>query len=377
MSAVRTNAIEVLRQPCTGPDVWSGADLADPEEWVLQLSPEQIEEIESALRAVRERGVPLLKVGPADFPLPTLAGVLERVVDVLENGRGFVLVRRIPVERYSRAAASTLFWGLGQHLGVPVSQNAAGHMLGHVRDTGRTLADPSTRGYQTRAALPFHTDGSDVLGLLCLTPPRVGARTSLVSAGAVHNAVLACRPDLVKRLYRTHYLDRRGEHAPGERPYHAAPLATWYGGKLSMRYHRRYLESAQRISGVPRLERADVELFDLVDEAACSPRHRLDLDLEPGDLLLVNNYAVLHSRTEYEDFAEPERKRHLLRLWLTLHQGRDLPPHFWGDLPHAGAGSGRGGIAPRDLVTIPGSGDTGGSCRPHNHPSGPDRTDDE
>ncbi|GGW77565.1 hypothetical protein GCM10010350_73320 [Streptomyces galilaeus] len=94
-------------------------------------------------------------------------------------------------------------------------------------------------------------------------------------------------------------------------------------------------------------------------------------------MLLSNNYAVLHSRTEYPDFAEPERKRHLLRLWLTLLQGRDLPPHFWGDLPHAGDGSGRGGIAPRDLVTIPGSGDTGGSCRPHNHPSDPDRTDDE
>lgn len=377
MSTTHANAIEVLRRPCTGPAVWSGADMADRDEWVLRLSPEQIEELETALRAVRERGVPLLKVRSADFPLPTLADVLERVADELENGRGFVLVKRIPVERYGRAAASTLFWGLGQHLGIPVSQNAAGHMLGHARDTGRTLADPSTRGYQTRAALPFHTDGSDVLALLCLTPPRAGGRTVLASTGAVYNAVLAHRPDLIERLYRPHHLDRRDEHTPGERPHHVVPLAVWHGGKLSMRYHRPYLESAQRFPDVPRLEPADAELFDLIDRVASSPRHRLDVGFETGDLLLVNNHAVLHSRTEYEDFAEPERKRHVLRLWLTLRKGRGLPSHFWGDLPETRGGSGRGGITPRDLVTPPGSGDFGGPCRPRIHIADPDRTDDE
>lgn len=377
MSTTHANAIEVLRRPCTGPAVWSGADMADRDEWVLRLSPEQIEELETALRAVRERGVPLLKVRSADFPLPTLADVLERVADELENGRGFVLVKRIPVERYGRAAASTLFWGLGQHLGIPVSQNAAGHMLGHARDTGRTLADPSTRGYQTRTALPFHTDGSDVLALLCLTPPRAGGRTVLASTGAVYNAVLAHRPDLIERLYRPHHLDRRDEHTPGERPHHVVPLAVWHEGKLSMRYHRPYLESAQRFPDVPRLEPADAELFDLIDRVASSPRHRLDVGFETGDLLLVNNHAVLHSRTEYEDFAEPERKRHVLRLWLTLRKGRGLPSHFWGDLPETRGGSGRGGITPRDLVTPPGSGDFGGPCRPRIHIADPDRTDDE
>ncbi|MFJ1875196.1 TauD/TfdA family dioxygenase [Streptomyces chartreusis] len=376
MSTAHANAIEVRRQPCTGPAAWSGADLADRDEWVLRLSPEHIEELESALRAVRDRGVPLLKVRSADFPLPTLADVLERVADELENGRGFVLVKGIPLERYGRAAAGTLLWGLGQHLGIPVSQNAAGHMLGHARDTGRTLADPFTRGYQTRAALPFHTDGSDVLGLMCLTPPRVGGRTFLASAGAVYNAVLTYRPDLIERLYRPHHHDRRGEHTPGERPHHAVPLAAWHGGKLSMRYHRLYLESAQRFPDVPRLEPADVELFDLIDRAASSPRYSLDVGFEPGDLLLVNNYAVLHSRTAYEDFAEPERKRHVLRLWLTLRKGRDLPPHFWGDRAETAGATGRGGITPHDLVTIPGHDASGGPCRPHIHTTDPDRTDD-
>ncbi|WP_406005154.1 TauD/TfdA family dioxygenase [Streptomyces sp. NBC_00637] len=364
MPAVRPNVIDVLRRPCTGPPVWKGPDLTDPEDRVLRLSPAQIDELGAALRAVRERGVPLLKVTADDFPLPTLAGRLERVADELENGRGFVLVKGVPVERYG-PAASTVFWGLGRHLGVPVSQNAAGHMLGHARDTGRTMADPSTRGYQTRAELPFHTDGSDVLALMCLRAARVGARISLVSSAAVHNAVLARRPDLVERLYRTHFIDRREEHAPGERPCHAAPLASWHGGKLSLRYHRRYLESAQRFPGVPRLEPADVELFDLIDRLAASPEYRLDVDFEAGDLLLINNYAVLHSRTRYEDFAEPELKRHVLRLWLTLHQGRDLPAEFWGDMPPAEDGSGRGGVTPRDVIATPGSADADGSRCPH------------
>ncbi|MEV6748010.1 TauD/TfdA family dioxygenase [Streptomyces sp. NPDC051080] len=345
-----TSVDNVLRRPCAGPAVWKGPDLVNSTEWVLRLSPAWTGELDAALRSVRERGLPLLKVTADDFPLPTLAGELARLSEELENGRGFVLVKRIPVERYGRAAASTVFWGLGQHLGIPVSQNAAGHMLGHARDTGATMADPATRGYQTRARLPFHTDGSDVLGLLCLRAARTGARTAVVSSAAVYNAVLARRPDLVERLYRTHFLDRRGEQSPGELPYSAVPFAFWDGGKLSLRYNRCYLESAQRFSGVPRPERADVELFDLVDELAESPEFRLDVDFEAGDLLLLNNHSVLHSRTEYEDFAAPELKRHVLRLWLAVRRGRDLPQSFWGSPPVASDRPGRGGITPRDVI---------------------------
>lgn len=195
-------------------------------------------------------------------------------------------------------------------------------MLGHARDTGRSLTDPATRGYQTRESLPFHSDGSDVLGLLCLRAARSGGRSALVSSAAVHNAVLERRPDLVERLYRTHFFDRREEHAPGDLPYAALPLASRSRRGLSMRYNRCYLESAQRFPDVPRLDPADVELFDLVDALAESPEFRLDVDFEAGDLLFVNNHTVLHSRTGFEDFAEPDPGRHVLRLWLTLGHGR-------------------------------------------------------
>ncbi|WP_327434617.1 TauD/TfdA family dioxygenase [Streptomyces sp. NBC_01236] len=332
-----TDAGEALHTPCSGPSVWRGGDLADREEWILRFSSRQLAEIDSALREARRRDLTLLKLTAADFPLPTLAGELRRIAQVLDHGRGFALVKGLRVEQLGGPAASTVFWGLGQYLGRPVPQNADGHILGHVRDTGRSLTDPATRGYQTRAALPFHTDGADLLALLCLRTPRAGGRTSLVSSAAVHNAVLDLRPDLAKRLYRTYYFDRRQEHPPEEPPYADAPLAARPGGALSMRYNRCYLESAQRFPQVPRLEPADLELFDLMDEVASSPEFRLDIDLEAGDLLLLNTHTIMHARSEFEDHDQPELKRHLLRLWLAL--------------PHRPRSDGaRDGVTPRDVI---------------------------
>ncbi|GHB18912.1 hypothetical protein GCM10010377_05860 [Streptomyces viridiviolaceus] len=333
-----TDAAAALHAPCSGPSVWRGGDLANREEWILRLSSDQLAEIDSALREARRRDLTLLKLTAADFPLPALAGELERIAEALEHGRGFVLVKGLPVEQPGEPAASAVFWGLGQYLGRPVPQNADGHMLGHVRDTGRSLADPATRGYQTRAELPFHTDGADLLALLSLRTPRSGGRTSLVSSAAIHNAVLDLRPDLTERLYRTYFFDRREEHAPEEPPYAAAPLAARLpGGALSMRYNRCYLESAQRFSQVPRLEPADLELFDLIDAVAASHKLRLDIDLRAGDLLLLNTHTVMHARAEFEDRDQPELKRHLLRLWLAF-------PH------RLRIGGARDGVTPRDVI---------------------------
>ncbi|MFD4689290.1 TauD/TfdA family dioxygenase [Streptomyces sp. NPDC058463] len=332
-----TESPEALYAPCSGPSVWRGGDPADHEEWILRLSPRHLAEIDSALSEARRRDRTLLKLTAADFPLPTLAGELARIAGTLEHGRGFAIVKGLPVERLGEPAASTVFWGIGQHLGRPVPQNADGHMLGHVRDTGRSLTDAATRGYQTRAALPFHTDRTDLLALLPLRAPRTGGLTSLVSSAAVHNAVLDLRPDLAGRLYRTYFFDRREEHAPGEPPYAAVPLVARQEGALSMRYNRCYLESAQRFPQVPRLERADLELFDLIDDVAGSPELRLDIDLQVGDLLLVNTRTVMHARAEFEDHDRPALKRHLLRLWLAL-------PH------RPRTEDARDGVTPRDVI---------------------------
>ena len=342
-------ANQVLREPDVGAGAWRGTDIRRSTEWIYRLSAQQVAELENALRSVTEARTPMLRVEREDFPLPELGPVLRQIADELENGRGFVLIKGLPIERYTEAEAGTIYWGIGQHLGIPVSQNAQGHLLGHVRDTGRTTADPSVRGYQTNLPLPYHCDGSDVVGLLCFRPARTGGLSTIVSSPAIYNEVLARRPDLVERMYRPYYFDRREEQLPGQDPYFRVPLACWHEGKLSLRYIRGYIESAQRFDEVPRLEPEDTELFDLIDSLANSPELRLDMDFEPGDMQFLNNYTILHSRTDYEDFEEPERKRHLLRLWLTMRNGRTLPDEFLRDL--AGSSGGRGGIAPRDVIT--------------------------
>ncbi|WP_051944417.1 TauD/TfdA family dioxygenase [Streptacidiphilus rugosus] len=330
-----------------GPAVWRGPELSATVT-TAELDPGHVRELESALRTARRRGVPLLRLTAEDFPLPRTGALLRRIAKKLEHGRGFVVLRGLPVERLGPADVSTVFWSVGRHLGTAVSQNAAGHMLGHVRDTGRDLADPATRGYQTRAALPFHSDPADLTALLHLSAPRRGGRTSLVSSGALHNAVLERRPDLAARLFRRHRLDRREEQAPGERPWQELPLAAWQAGRLSLRYDRLRLDSVRRFPQSPRREPADQELFDLFDELAASPEFRHGLELKVGDVLLLNNHAVLHSREAFEDGPDPSGRRHLLRLWLTPHQPRELPASFWGGA--AGPGGGRGGVPPRDVV---------------------------
>ncbi|MFJ8852968.1 TauD/TfdA family dioxygenase [Streptomyces sp. NPDC102437] len=329
---------EIPHSPCTGSAVWRGPELAHSHVWEWHLAPAQLDELDTALHAVRVRGTPLLRITADRFPLPALASQLAGLADELENGRGFVLIRRVPVGRFGPATAAVLLWGLGRHLGIPVSQNATGHMLGHI-------ADP----HEVRAARPFHTDEADTLALLCLRNDSGAGHAALASSAAVHNTVLARRPDLVDGLYRTHFLDRLGEQAPGQHPCHAVPLAHRDQERFSLRYDRHRVESAQRFPGVPRLTPDDLELFDHIDESAADPELRLDLPLAPGDLLLVNNHAVLHSLTAPADTTGRGPRFHALRLWLTPHRPRELPPDFWGDAHFLDGG--RGGVAPRDVIT--------------------------
>ncbi|MFE4696054.1 TauD/TfdA family dioxygenase [Streptomyces sp. NPDC056738] len=329
--------------PFSGPAVWRGPGLTDPERWRTRLSESGLAEIEAALCETRRRDLTLLRLTAADFPLPGLGPDLARLSGELEHGRGFAVVRGLPVDRLGEKAASTVFWGIGRHLGHPVPQNADGLVLGHVGDTGHVgdpgpgRSDPAARGHETPAVLPergaappFHTDPTDLLALLALRTPRAGGRVSLVSSAAVHNAVLDRRPDLAGRLYGTYHFDRRGEHAPGEPPCTAVPLFSRRDGAPSMRYDRRCLESAQRFPQVPRLEPADRELFDLVDSVAASPEYRLDLDLRAGDLLLLDTHRVMHAAAAFEDHGPPEHRGHLLRLWLAFPPGSgSQDPHPW------------------------------------------------
>jgi Taurine catabolism dioxygenase TauD, TfdA family len=311
--AMRSNPIAPLRTD----SAWIGKEVEAQRDWIHELSAAEIEDLDRAVAHARATAKSLAQLSRGDFPLTVLARSVEDWLDSLDSGRGFVLVRGVPVERYGEEDASLAYWGLGLHLGRAVSQNAAGDLLGHVRDAGLAHRAPTVRLYRTREPLAFHTDGSDIVGLLCLRPAKSGGTSRIASSVAIYNEILRRRPDLVSTLHEPFPFDRNGEEGPGEPPYFALPICRQAGGRLRTFYIGWYIRDSQRHPEAPRLTAAQREVIDLIDEIATDPRIHLDMDFRVGDIQWLKNAAILHARTEFEDYAEPERKRHLLRLWLT------------------------------------------------------------
>jgi hypothetical protein len=296
---------------------WLGSEIASRSDWIHLLSAAEIDDLDQAVAHARATGKPLGELSRDDFPLGVLAASVHEWLDALDSGRGFVLVRGVPVERYGEEDASLAYWGLGLHLGRAVSQNAAGDLLGHVRDAGLARRDPTVRLYRTREPLGFHTDGSDIVGLLCLRPAKSGGTSRIASSAAIYHEILRRRPDLVSTLHEPFPFDRNGEEGPGEPPYYSIPICRETDGRLRTFYIGWYIRDSQRHAEAPRLTRAQREVIDLIDEIASDPRIHLDMDFRAGDIQWLKNAAILHARTEFEDHAAPERNRHLLRLWLT------------------------------------------------------------
>jgi hypothetical protein len=308
---------EIRTRPIDSPAAWTSLAMAARRDWLHVLSPEEITDLERAVSHARALEKPLEALTRDDFPLTTLARAAERWLDALEHGAGFLLVRGVPVERLGERGATLAYWGLGLQLGTAVSQNAAGDRLGHVRDVGASERDARVRLYKTRERLGFHTDGADIIGLLCLRPAKSGGTSRIASSAAIYNEILRRRPDLVPVLYEPFPFDRNGEERPGEPPFFALPLCRQVDGWLRTFYIGWYIRDSQRHASAPRLSQAQREVIDLIDEIAADPAVHLDMEFRAGDIQWLKNSVILHARTEYEDFAEPERKRHLLRLWLT------------------------------------------------------------
>jgi hypothetical protein len=309
---------EIRERPLAGAACWRGAQLR-ADEWVYPLRAAEVDDLERALATARATGKPLLQITRDDFPLPLLEPAMRGWLATLQGGRGFLNVRGVPVQRHSDEDAAFFQWGLGLHLGTAVSQNAAGDLLGHVYDTGADPDETSVRLYKTRVELGFHSDGSDLVALMCIRQGRSGGENKLVSSAALYNEILRRRPDLVPLLYQPFHWDRNDEQAAGEPPTFALPICTYRNGHLGFFYIPWYIRKAQRHAHVPRLTRAQSELLDLIDAIAAEPGVHVAMRLEPGEINYLKNNAVLHARTAFVDFAEPERKRHLLRLWLTAH----------------------------------------------------------
>jgi hypothetical protein len=306
---------EIPRSPVDGLAAWRGDELAAREDWRVQLQVGDIDEIDRALAVAERSGRPLAALRRRDFPLPTLRRRILAWAAELQHGTGVLLLRGLPVERWSEQRASMFFWCLGLHLGRPGAQNGRGDLLGRVRNQGLSYDDPAVRGYQTSAALRFHTDFADVVGLFCLRAAKSGGLSRFVSSVRVYNELLQRRPDLVDLLFEPMLFDTRGD--AGIAFVRVIPCR-YDAGALRSLYHGDYLRSGEQHVRAPRIPVRVHELLDTYDAIASEPGMYIDAEFMPGDVQLLSNHTVLHARTAYVDGDAPEQKRDLLRLWLSL-----------------------------------------------------------
>lgn len=318
----------ILTTPLSGPATWKGAELKAGTEWLLYFTEPELQEIDATVKSLSDKYDNALDITPKDLNMPLVGRKLAAVREELENGRGFQVLRGLPVAKYSLAQNERLIWALSLLLGEPEEQDKQGNLIHSVYDKGKNLAENSAaRGYETDQELTFHNDGGDAFMLLCLKTAVSGGVSKLMSVNQLFNEILRREPQLAKTLQQPFHFDTREQHPDG-RKIESVPIFNFYDGKLSALYKRAYIDMAQRFPDVPRLSEEQIAALNLFDEICNEPDMQMSFSMEPGDIQVGNNYSVLHSRTKYLDHENPEDKRRLFRTWLTLPNGRALPPVF-------------------------------------------------
>ncbi len=326
---------EILRELVTDRSAWKVADMERDRSWVRMLSAEARAELEAALAAVARKGLRAGEFDSADFALRTLRAELDAALAEVRDGRGAVLVRGFPVQKYDDVTLSSLLWGVGIHLGKPMPQRASlnlggvrDNLIAHITDQGLDYNAPNVNGSATSAEQQPHTDPADVVALLCVRKAKAGGISRLVSATTIHNDILATRPDLLAPLYEGYLYDLRGDAAnsPDQQVTDGRiPVFTYHGDKLSCVFNAKMIETAQKKLGTA-LPSRESEAYQAFLDRALDPVNRLDMDLEPGDLQIVSNYTMLHARTGWAEERDPARRRLMLRLWLRVENFRDIAP---------------------------------------------------
>jgi len=336
-----------MYQTIQGPYNWKAADVEANQSWVHHFTPAERAEIDAALRHALARNRTLETLRADDFPLPTVSGLFAQGREQLENGIGMQLYRGIDVTPYSKDELRLMYWGLGLHLGTPVSQSMHGDVLGDVRNQNTDLDGPQGRGYTTNRELNCHTDSCDVVGLFVMRTAKSGGASHLASSVAIHNEMLRQRPDLLEAMYEPFYWSWQGQEPEGAQPWYPQPIFSTWRGKFSCRYVRTHVISAQRYEEVPRLTERQLEAIELFTALSRNPEYSYSMMFEPGDLQLLNNHVTLHARTAFEDFTEPDRRRHLLRMWLSVPNSRELNPQLGYIYRNLSGGTVRGGFPSR------------------------------
>jgi hypothetical protein len=313
----------VYDAPFAGPGAWTRSNVSG---WSYFLRPHAIAELDRALTRIRELGKNLANLDAADFPLPFFDNDAAALRRELTTGRGFVVIRGLPIDQYTDEEATMLYWGIGSFFGSTLPQNVKRDRVYAVRDEGykieRDYGTVGVRFSKTTEGLHFHTDSApalmgntpDIIGLLALRVAKSGGASRLVSAQTLHNVLRSLRPDHLARLYQPYHFDRSVELRDGEPPTLHAPIFC-YRDALSVRYFRYYIPKGHEIAKVP-LEQFDLEPLDSIDAIANRDELQVSFDMQRGDMQFVNNTFILHSRTAFEDYPDPERRRHFVRLWL-------------------------------------------------------------
>lgn len=307
----------------TGPiqarSAWRGEELRNAtDEWLIILAKEELDELSAAVDELIDQGIPLSEISSASLSLPLLQPKLNTWREEIKSGRGFVVLRGLPVEDWGVQKSSIAYWGIGHYLGVPGAQNPQDELLGHVVDYGEETDNPMVRRYRTTGNIDFHCDAADAVGLMCLNKAKRGGQSRIVSSVSVFNEIYRQAPELIPRLFEPIALDLRGEEPEDMPGYVMLPPSCFNEERgLQTFYHSEYFRSAERHADI-NYDEQTLALLDLYDDLCARPDLQLDMWLEPGDIQFISNHTIAHARTDYEDWPEPDRKRHLLRLWLSL-----------------------------------------------------------
>jgi hypothetical protein len=318
-----------ITAPIAGPSAWRRAELR-AEDWRVTLSGACLDEIRRIADDLRRYPLPPIVRSPDEFEMPACRAAMEEARRMLEHGVRFAIVDRLPIDEIGAEAAVAVYWLLSSLVARPVAQSLDGKLIYDVRDTGKAaLPGSGVRPDQTNIELKFHTDNSynttppDCVVLLCLRTARAGGHSRVASFHTLHNALLTRRPEVLPRLHRPFWFDRQREFHAGEEPVFAAPVFT-AADELNARFSAHQIRGGYALKGEAVDEEGAVALaalLELFEDEALSA----DFDLEPGQLQFVANRVLGHSRTAFDDHPDPDRRRHLVRLWLRDHGRRAYP----------------------------------------------------
>jgi len=325
--------------------VWNAADLTTRPDTLYTLTARDVDELATAEQASAVVGVD--EITRNSFRLPRLAEQLRAIQESLETGTGWTMIRGFPLDRFSEVQATRIFWGILQHLGTPLSQSATEERIFHVRDEGFGADDVRTRGPNTRKRLSFHTDRCDVIGFMCLKQAKSGGENDIISSATLYNEVLRRRPELLEELMRPYYYQRHNVDTGNELPYCRQPIFSFCDGHFAGSFLRVLIERAYGSNDLPEMTARQREALDFLEEVAEDPDLYVRVRQQPGDILLLNNWVTLHRRTEFEDYPDVERRRHILRIWLSVPNSRPIDPLFVDNYGATAGGAIRGGMRPQ------------------------------